>query len=400
MILSRNISYILIILSFPLQFVFHNLFYSYGAPLIQSNWHFKTVTKIQLDVADLITKYVAAFSPFLFIFLSYRIKKRRMFMSILYIISGVIWLIYMVVNESIFWLIILLRIINGVFIGFFQSATISYIMHFSQEQLFGFHGSLIEVAITLSISLINLLFYALNWKIVAVILSVQSFLFAGLIWLIPEYTVIQKSFSHQYIYKPPYLKNLIIMISIMIIQCFSGIGFMINNCSRLLKDIGIEMDPFIQSAFVNLISCIAAFISSFIVDAISVRYMWAFSTFGTVISLFIYDITLKIVCPKWVGVFGVFLYFLFFGLGEGTIPWMLCGLIFPESLMIESGSINTFVNRFMDAWFDNLLNAISDSLGEFGSVAFNASVSFLGIWFGLFFIPQMKRSHMENITIF
>ena len=39
MILSKNISYILIILSFPLQFVFHNLFWSYGAPLIESNWN-------------------------------------------------------------------------------------------------------------------------------------------------------------------------------------------------------------------------------------------------------------------------------------------------------------------------------------------------------------------------
>lgn len=400
MILSKNISYILIILSFPLQFVFHNLFYNYGAPSIESNWNFSNVSQIQLDVANLITKYVAAFSPFLFIFISYKIKKRRMFMSVLYIIGGIIFLIYLVINEKLVWLIILLRIINGVLIGFFQSATISYMMHFSQEKLFGFHGSMIEVAITLAISLLNLLFYAMQWKIVAILLSVQSFIFAGLVWLLPEYIVISKAYSHQYIYKSPFLSNLIVMISIMIIQCFSGIGFMINNCSRLLKDIGIEMDPFIQSAFVNLISCVAAFISAFIVDTISVRYMWAFSTFGTVISLFIYDVTLKIVCPKWVGVFGVFLYFLFFGLGEGTIPWMLCGLIFPESLMIESGSINTFVNRFMDAWFDYLLNAISDAFGEFGSVAFNACISFLGIWFGLYYIPKMKKSYTENITIF
>ncbi|KAK8857792.1 glucose import [Tritrichomonas musculus] len=401
MILSRNLLYILIILSFPLQFVFHNIFFTHGAASIQSNWDFSKISKFQLDFANNVTGYMAAASSLIFIFVSYRIKKRRIFISILYLLSGVIWLVYLAINDKNLWLLILLRTINGVFIGFFQSAEISYMMHFSQEKLFGFHGSLIEVSITLAISLLNVMFYSIDWKIISIILSIQSFAFGGLIWMIPEYKVIPKTYSRQYIYKPPFLKFLIVMISIMAIQCFSGIGFMIENCPRLLKDIGIELDSYIQLAFSNFISCVSAFISAFIIDTIGVRYMWAFSSFGTVISLIIYVITLKVECPKWVGVFGVFLYFLFFGLGEGTIPWMLCGLMFPESLMIESGGINTFVNRFMDSWFDDLLNVITKSIGEFGSVAINAAVSFLGIWFGLFFIPNLNDYYYnENITVF
>lgn len=59
MIGSKNICYIIVILSFPIQFVFHNLFYSYGEPIIQRNWDLNNVSQLQLDVANLITKYFA-----------------------------------------------------------------------------------------------------------------------------------------------------------------------------------------------------------------------------------------------------------------------------------------------------------------------------------------------------
>lgn len=400
MICSRNISYILIILSFPFQFAFHLTFFTYGSSSIQANWNFDTLSKKQLDIATQITKYSATISPLLFIYVSYKVKTRRLTMSIVYIISGIIWLIYLAITDTNLWLSILLRCLNGFCLGFFQSAHMSYMMHFSEEKFHGFHGSMVEVAITLSISITNLLLFGMHWKIVSIIISVQSFIFGGLIWLVPELRVIPKSYSRQYIYKSPFLKNTIIMMMIMTIQLFSGIGFMIDNSPRLLKDIGIEMDSYLQLAFTNFISCVSAFISAFIIDPVGVRYMWAFSSFGTVVSLIIYDITLKVDCPKWVGVFGVFLYFLFFGLGEGTIPWMLSGLLFPESLMIESAAILCFTNRFMDIWFDYFLKWVTKGLGEFGSVAFNAVISFLGIFFGLFFIPNFKVYYITDNTIF
>lgn len=112
------------------------------------------------------------------------------------------------------------------------------------------------------------------------------------------------------------------------------------------------MNSCIQLALVDLIGFLSALIGSFIIDIVGVPSMWSFSSFGITLSLMIYDITFKIACPKWLGVFGVFLYFLFFGLGEGTIPWMLCGLLFPESIKY------TFVNQFMGIWFGYLQNEI------------------------------------------
>ncbi|KAK8883288.1 glucose import [Tritrichomonas musculus] len=400
MICSKNFSYVLIILSLPFQFSFHLNFYTIGALNIQTDLDFEKIPKYQLDIANKITTYFAAISAIMWIFISYKIKKRRFPISIMYMISGCVWLIYLAISVDNFWLTLFLRAINGIILGFFQSVHISYIMHFAEEKLRGFHGCLVQVSMFLSLSFLNAMVYAISWRIICIILSIQSFIFGGLIWLVPEFIILPKSLTCEYIHRQPFLKYLLLMISIMVIQCFSGIGFMIDNCSRLLYAIGIDINSTVQSAFMNLIGCISSLICSLIIDVVGVRYMWAFSSFGIVISLAIYDITLKVECPKWLGVLSIFLYFLFFGLGEGPVPWLTCGVMFSESVMIESGGINTFMNRFMDIWFGYLLDALNKAFGEFGSVVFNASFSLVGCILGLFFIPNLKRSFHENSTIF
>lgn len=400
MICSRNFAYVLVLLGLPFQFSFQFNFYTVGAQNIQMDWNLDNISSFQLKVANKITTYFAAFSAIIWIILSYKIRKRRLIISIVFFTSSVVWLVNIAINDKLFWLVITIRAINGIFIGFFQTVHISYIMHFAEDNLFGFYGCLIQVSMFFSLSLLNVFVHALRWQIICVILAIQSFLFGGLIWTIPEFIVIPKTSSHTHIYYQPYFKNAIVMILVMIIQCFSGIGFMIDNCARLLHGIGIDIDIYISSSFMNLVGYTSTLICSFIIDFIGVKYMWSFSTFGIAVSLMMYDITLKIDTPKWVGVLSVFLYFLFFGLGVGPTPWLLCGVLFPESLMIESGGINTFTNRFMDIWFDYVLAAITNSLGEFGSVAFNATISILGGVFGIFFIPNLKKSHPENTTIF
>lgn len=400
MIFSRNIAYVIVILSLPFQFSFQLNFYTIGAYKIKSNWNFEKLSQFQSNVADKITTYFGAFSAIIWIIVSYKVRKRRLIISIVFDVSSVIWLIYIATSDNNLWLIIILRAINGILLGFFQTVHISYIMYFAEENLYGFFGCLVQVSMFLSLSLLYLMFYAIQWKTVCIILAIQSFLFSGLIWLIPEFWVIPKTSSHTRIYHQPYLRNAIIMVSIMMIQCFSGIGFMIDNCARLLYEIGIDIDSTVQSSFMNLIGCISTLICSFVIDIVGVRFMWVFSAFGLFISLMIYDLTLKVNSPKWLGVLSVFLYFLFYGLGQGPTPWLLCGVLFPESVMIESGGINTFMNRFMDIWFGYLLSAITNSFGEFGSIAMNATISLIGGIAGVFFIPSLKKRHYENTTIF
>lgn len=395
----RYFIYVIVLLSLPFQFSFHMNFYSTASSKIEKNWDFSKITKLQIDISNKITTYTAAISAILTIFISYKIHNRRIPICICFLLSGIVFLVYLSVDDSIYWLVILLKAINGIFLGFFQSVHISYIMNFADRESLAFHGCLVQFTMFLSLIILNLLIFACSWKVVTIILAVQSFLFAGLIWFVPEIRIQSKSSANPQIYQSPNLRNLLLMIGVMVIQCFSGISFMIDNCSRLMEGIGISIDSTLHSVLTNFIGCLSTLIAAFIMDIVSVRYMWTFSGIGLVISLIIYDLTLKFNCPNWLGVFAVFFYFLFFGLGEGPVPWLICGVFFPQSVMIESGAINCFMNRFMDIWFGYLQNEITKAFGEFGSVIFSAAFSFLGAILGLFLIPTFKSVHHENTTI-
>lgn len=396
---SRNFIYVIIIISLPFQFSFQLNFYTTCSTKIQSTWNMNKVTSFKLNVVNKITTYFAAVSAIAWIFISYKIRKRRLAITINFILSGIVWLIYIAINDQLFWLLLVLRAMNGVFIGFFQSVGVSYMMHFADTEIVAFHGCLIQFSMFVSLCLLNFLNYAINWKILCVVMAVQSFLFGGTIWLVPEVLVQSKSTSRNYIFNPINLPNLLVMLGIMFIQNFSGIGSMIDNFPRLMSSIGVVLDPSLLAVLTNFIGCISMFISSLIMDIVSIRYMWAFSSFGIVVSLIIYSLTIKIKCPNWLSVFSLFLYYLFFGMGVGPIPWLLCGALFKESVMIETGCLTCFMNRFMDIWFGYLLNAVTKVSGEFGTVLFNAAFSLLGCILGLIFIPEFRKKYSENATI-
>lgn len=396
----RFFIYTIIILSLPFQFSFQLNFYGTAQYKIEEGWDFSKISSNQIEISNKITTYAAAIFAIVSIFVSYKIQKRRLPICIMFIVNAIVFIFYLMINDNNFVLVLILKFFNGVLLGFFQSVHISYLMHFVDEEYIAFNGCLVQFSMFLSLILVEILTYLIHWKMICVIIIVQSFLFAGLIWIVPEVPIVPKKKSGLYIWKKPYLKNCLVMMTIMLLQGFSGIGFMIDNCARLMSAVGINIHSTLQSALTNFIGFLAVLISAFIMDIIGVRNLWAFSTFGLVISLVLYAITLKMETPKWLGVFSVFLYFLFYGLGSGPIPWLLCGVIFPENLMIETGGINCFMNRFLDIWFGTyVVGNITKSFGEFGSILFNVCASILAAFFGLFFIPKFKNGNAENASL-
>ena len=139
-------------------------------------------------------------------------------------------------------------------------------------------------------------------------------------------------------------------------------------------------------------------IAAFITDYIGTKNMWSFSSLGLCIGLIIYAITLKTDTPNWLGTLGVFVYFLFYGLGEGPTPWYLCGTMFPESVRIESSAIILFENLFLGPILEQLWNSLDKINGQFGSIVFSAVACFLSIFLGRL-IPAENRVNIDRVNI-
>ncbi|KAK8887589.1 glucose import [Tritrichomonas musculus] len=396
MICNRNIYNVLIILLLPIQYSFQTDLYTNLLLILESKWKTENKSIILIYAIKFSVNIAAIVFGIAGIFIYYRIRNRKLFISIGFIINSIVYFSYFCINEERLWVLIILRTFNGIFLGLFDSITIFYLYHFVSSNYQAFFGYLIQTVMFLGLVLMSLILYALRWQYLVVILGIQCLLISGLIWIIPEISIPQKSITHDYITSKNHRFNLFILVFIMLLQQFSGIGTCVNNVPRMLTGIGLDIDNHLQKALMNSIGCLSTFIGSFATVTISRNYLWALSSLGMCAALIIYSITLMSNIGNWVGTFGVFLFFTFYGLGQGPIPWLLCGELFPESVRIESGAITITVNMLLGLIFHFVNESITDSADEFGSIMFNAAMNFVAMFVGLFLIPVKRNEYYYN----
>lgn len=115
------------------------------------------------------------------VFIYYKLKRSRLFLSMNFILNAMIWLAYLGFNENRFWLAILLRIFNGISCAIFHTISISYLFSFVYNNYAGFYGYLIQVAMFLSLALVYLIFSFLDYKVIAIIFAIQDIILSGII---------------------------------------------------------------------------------------------------------------------------------------------------------------------------------------------------------------------------
>lgn len=85
-------------------------------------------------------------------------------------------------------------------------------------------------------------------------------------------------------------------------------------------------------------------------------------------------------------------------MGEGPIPWFLCGTLFPEDVRIESSAVNVCENFFFFPILQILWKNLNKGAGEFGSIIFSLADCFLAIFCG-FLIPPKEKPKDEIINV-
>ena len=160
----------------------------------------------------------------------------------------------------------------------------------------------------------------------------------------------------------------------------------------------MNLNEYLQSCLFDFVAVLATFISAFITHFVGPRYMWSFSAFGLCIGLAVYGASLKVKMDDWIASLGVFIYFLFYGLGEGPIPWFLCGWLFNEDVRIESAAVNVCENFFFFPILHILWNNLDKGVGQFGSIVFSLVDCFIAIFCG-FLIPVDDSNNDIGINV-
>lgn len=390
---DRETAYIIVILTLPLQFNIITDSYNILKVEIQNEWKSsRKMTYYENYFAEKITYYVGMITAICLVFLYRKLRRMRIVISVGFFFNGVTWLIYLSISEKKAYIFIIVRALHGIFLSIFQMSHCVYLLHFANQDSICFVGTLIVGSMFLGLLILNFIFYCCHWRVVTVICAIQSFIFCFVIWLAPEINIKSHKQFNERIYDKNNRISLIVMIFIMILQQLSGISILLGQLSRILSGIGLSLDQYLQSCLFVFVCALATFISAFISDYVGTRTIWSLSASGLCIGLLIYAITLKTDTMEWVASLGIFVYFLFYGLGEGPIPWYLCGTLFSEDLRIESSAVTVVENFFFFPILPIIWDSLNKNAGEFGSIIFCFVICFLSIFCG-FFIPKINRSN-------
>lgn len=397
--INRHTISTIILLSLPFQFNLNVDSLSMFLNNIKHEWvNGRELSYYENYFLRKILYYIAFISAISFVFIYYRIKKLRSMVSLGFYIYAFTWLLYFAVDENRIHVLFIIRGLQGVFHALFQVSFVTYIYHFIQPDHKCFYGCFFQFMMFFGLLLLNLLFYLTSWKTVSIVLFMQASVFGSLIWFVPDVKIKPKSISKESIFSKAHLKCLLVMLMLMILQQLSGIGVLLGQFTEILISVGLNIDNHLQAIMFDFVGVISTFIAAFITDTISTRYMWCLSAFGLCISLIIYGITLKIELPKWVAILGVFIFFLFFGLGEGQIPWYISGTFFPEEVRIESSAICICLHTFLSPILDLLWDFLYKKVGLFGSIVFCCVICFCSIFLGLL-IPIEYSKKIDSISI-
>lgn len=300
-------------------------------------------------------------------------------------------------DQDHFWAAILLRAFLGIVMGAFSGIVPVYIIELVPKEVSSFFGTFHQLGIAIGISIVYLIGNFINWHYLALFLAALSLVLCIAILFIPESPVAitkQNTISKtESICQKIYAKPLIVSIIMMFVQQFTGINAIITNMGSLLAGDSSSMTPGIASFISSAAQVVSVFIGAFFINWIGRKKAWVISSTGIATSLAIYACAKKFEWPTYVGILAMFLFLLFYGLGEGPIPCFIVPTLFPTTVSSIANSIAMASSWLFSFTVVFVFPELQKGLGEFGSMLFFAACTFGASIFGFFYITDIEAEN-------
>lgn len=351
---------------------------------------------------------VSIFGPFLYNALLKRMR-RKVVVSIIGCVGTGFWLALLSMNKNYFWIAIIIRGFHGLILSGVSLTIPLYITEISTEETKGLFGSLHPIAIALAHVMFNLIGTLHKWQIPIYVSAGFCLILGTCVWFIPDSPSDPKpgQFNkdddddfklNETVLSVPYRKDFLISMVLMFSVQFSGIGAIMQNCSPLLSEVGLDFDSGFQAAMAVSAQFITCCLSSLLIDKFGGKLLWVVSSSGTSAMLLIYALNVGLHWAKWVPMLVLFGYQLFYGFGLSNVPFYVITTLFPPhiktiamtigmSLNWVSATIVMFLFKYLEVW-----------VGQFGLMLILCGINLFCAIFGLFFIKDRKKKAVPGIV--
>ena len=397
-VLTRYLTYSLIYLTGSITFGFINNFAGPAMHSMKKDFPELDTDEFSQKVTyfNTLPTLIASIGPFFLHFIIKKLNKRKG-VIIWHFLCCINWLLLLITSSSRFVAAIVLRCIHGLFYGGFAMIIPILFCEDVPDNTVGLFGCLHSVGITLSIALIDLLGYFLNWRVVIALGAIVNLVGGFTTFLAPKN--LDVPYQYVCICKKSYIPGVLKAIAVGFFQQFAGINAIQNNLQSLLNGSGLTFDPLIQAAIVSCAQAIGVFIAMFTVDALGNHFMYIVSAVGAIISTIIYSMSTIFSLPKWYPTLFIFIYMLFFGFGLSTIPWYISIYYFPQETRTFGFSILTFTILAFAYIVMTIFPYMNSAIGEFGTLLVFAGITIICTIFGGFCVTDQRNKEGDEVTL-
>lgn len=203
--------------------------------------------------------------------------------------------------------------------------------------------------------------------------------------------------------KPAFYKPFAIMVSFFVIQQLCGIHVMFIYAAQFSLEAGVEMDEFLSTVIIGVIRCLTTVLVAFIADRFGRKTLTAGSCLGVCLCMaglaacsafpltdtnFKYLPTALLFFCTFIGVLGII-----------TLPFAIVAEMYPQKTRGFGVGMTIGLASIMMFGAVKTFSAVFELFGSFWMFSFYAFISMLGIFFGIFILPETRGKSLQEIEM-
>lgn len=198
-------------------------------------------------------------------------------------------------------------------------------------------------------------------------------------------------------------KQLIIGVTLQILQQFSGINAVMFYMTQLFKEAGFDAGSLLWSCLTAALQIFVTLVACVLMDKVGRRSLLLIGSSGLALSLLLMGIAIHIkdalVSAKlgFLFVVAIFGYITFFSIGVGAIPWLILSEIFPDKTRAAASAIATTVNWSCAVIITSSMSSMTEAFGMPGLMWFYATFCGILAAFTFLQVPETKGRSFEEI---
>lgn len=206
------------------------------------------------------------------------------------------------------------------------------------------------------------------------------------------------------VFKPMYMRPLLISMGLMFFQQMSGINAVIFYTVNIFKDAGSTIDENNATIVVGVVNLLSTLIATALIDRLGRKILLYASSTAMIITLatlgtFFYYKHLKYDVSQlgWLPLLSFVIYVIGFSIGFGSIPWLMMGEILPAKIRGSAASLATAFNWTCTFIVTKTYLDLTAWLGTHGAFWLFGVVGVFGLFFVIFFVPETQGKSLEDI---